>query len=133
MSTQMTKRTIGEGLIAGMRARDLEAVLALMHPEIEVFEPESLPYGGTWTGRDGFGALLEKIFGLADLSIGEARIHEIDDGVIMEMEISFTSHKDGEAFRTSAVEIDRLRDGLVREIHIYYKDVAATNAFFDRQ
>jgi ketosteroid isomerase-like protein len=133
MTTQTSNIAIGEGLIAGMRAGDLEAVLGLMHPDLEVFEPESLPYGGTWTGKDGFTALLQKLLGLAALAIDDARIHATGDGVIMEMQISFTSHKDGEVFRTSAVEIDRLKDGLVHEIDVYYKDVAATNDFFARQ
>ena len=133
MATKTSKKAVGEALIAGMRERDLEALLALMHPELETFEPESLPYGGTWKGREGFAALLEKLMGLAELSIQDAQIHEIDEGVMMEIEFSFTSHKDGEVFRTSAVEIDRLEDGLVREIDIYYKDVAAANEFFARQ
>ena len=133
MATKTSKTAVGEALITAMRERDIEALLALMHPELEVFEPESLPYGGTWNGREGFAALLEKLFGLAELSLDGWKIHETDDGVIMEFEISFTSHKDGEVFRTSAVEVDRLKDGLVREIDIFYKDVAAANEFFARQ
>ena len=134
MAMRTSNIAIGEGLIAGVKARDLESVLALMHPEVEVFEPASLPYGGTWKGRDGFAELLQKIMGLADLSIGDdPKIHETSDGLIMEMQVTFTSHKDGEAFATSAVEVDRLRDGLVREIDVFYKDVAAINEFFARQ
>jgi uncharacterized protein len=133
MSTTLTKREIGEALIAALQEKDLEALMAQMHPELEVFEPESLPYGGTWKGPEGFGELLEKLLALGDLSIQDATIHEIDDGVLMEIDFSFTSHKDGEVFRTSAIEIDRLKDGLVREIDIYYKDVAAANEFFARQ
>lgn len=133
MPTQKSKTAIGEGLVAGIRVGDLQAVLTLLHPDVETFEPVSLPYGGTWRGRDGFAALLEQLMGLGAVSIGDARIHEIDEGLIMEMQISFTSHEDGEVFSTSVVEIDRLQDGLVREIDIYYKDVAAANAFFARQ
>lgn len=133
MATVTTTTAIGERLVAGVRAMDLAAVLDQMHPEVEVYEPESLPYGGAWKGRDGFAALLQKLVGLAALSIEDAKIHETGEGLIMEMQISFTSRKDGEVFRTSAVEIDRLEDGLVREINVYYKDVAATNDFFARQ
>ena len=133
MSTTLTKREIGETLIAAMREKDLEALMSLMHPELQVFEPEYLPYGGTWNGPDGFGQLLEKLMGLADLSLDTWKIHEIEDGVMMEIDFSLTSHRDGEIFRTSAIEIDRLEGALVREIDIYYKDVAATNEFFDRQ
>jgi len=133
MTTKTSHRAIGEGLIAGMREKDIEAVLALMHPELVVIEPESLPYGGTWNGREGFAELLERLMSFGELSIHESKIHETDDGLVMEFEISFTSHKDGEVFRTTAVEVDRVEDGLVKEIDIFYKDVAATNEFFARQ
>jgi uncharacterized protein len=133
MTTHTSNTAIGEGLIAAIQAKDLEGLLRLMHPQLEVFEPESLPYGGTWTGHAGFATLLQKIMELADLSLDRWKIHEIDEGLIMEFELSFTSHKDGEVFRTSAVEIDRLEGGLVRQIDVFYKDVTATTAFFARQ
>ena len=133
MTTKTSHLAVGEGLIAGMREKDIEAVLALMHPELLVIEPESLPYGGTWNGREGFAELLEKLMGFGELGIESYKIHETEDGLVMEFEISFTSHKDGEVFRTTAVEVDRLEDGLVKEIDIFYKDVAAANEFFARQ
>jgi hypothetical protein len=124
---------IAEKLVAAMRGANLEAILALLHPSIEVFEAVSLPYGGTWHGHDGFTTLLEQLLKLGGLSIGTAKIHEIDHGVIMELPIIFTSQKDGEVLHTSVVEIDRFDGSLVREIDIFYKDTAAINDYASRQ
>jgi len=120
-------------LVTAMRDANLEAILALLHPSVEVFEPASLPYGGTWRGHDGFTTLLEQLLKLGRLSIGTGKIHEIDNGVIMELPIAFTSQQDGEVFHTSAVEIDRFEGSLVREIDIFYKDTAALNDYVSRQ
>jgi hypothetical protein len=124
---------IAEKLVAAMRDANLDAILALLHPSIEVFEAGSLPYGGTWRGHGGFATLLGQLLRLGGLSIGTAKIHEISNGVIMELAISFTSQKDGEVFHTSVVEIDRFDGSLVREIDIFYKVTAALNDYASRQ
>ena len=33
---------------------DMDGFLAAVHPEVVVLEPDHLPYGGTFTGHDGF-------------------------------------------------------------------------------
>jgi uncharacterized protein len=41
------------GLFRGVEERDLEAYLAVGHPEVVIREPDSLPYGGEFRGLDG--------------------------------------------------------------------------------
>jgi ketosteroid isomerase-like protein len=41
------------GLFRGVEERDLEAYLAVGHPEVVIREPDSLPYGGEYRGLDG--------------------------------------------------------------------------------
>src|SRR5687767_5376026 len=41
------------GLFRGVEERDLEAYLAVGHPEAVIREPGSLPYGGEYRGVDG--------------------------------------------------------------------------------
>jgi uncharacterized protein len=41
------------GLFRGVDERDLEAFLAVGHPEVVIREPYSLPYGGEYRGLDG--------------------------------------------------------------------------------
>ena len=33
--------------------------MATLHPDIILYQPSSLPYGGEWKGRDGFGKWLD--------------------------------------------------------------------------
>jgi uncharacterized protein len=38
---------------------DRTALLETLHPEIVLYQPESLPYGGVWRGREAFGEWLD--------------------------------------------------------------------------
>ena len=38
---------------------DRSALLATLHPDIVLYQPESLPYGGEWRGREAFGQWLD--------------------------------------------------------------------------
>ncbi len=40
-------------------AADRSALLSNLHPDIVLYQPESLPYGGEWRGREGFGMWLD--------------------------------------------------------------------------
>jgi uncharacterized protein len=40
-------------------AADRDGLLATLHPNIVLYQPESLPYGGLWEGRLGFGQWLD--------------------------------------------------------------------------
>lgn len=40
-------------------AVDRCALLSTLHPEIILYQPPSLPYGGQWRGREGFGKWLD--------------------------------------------------------------------------
>ena len=46
---------------------DLEGVAKVAHPDIVVHEAESLPYGGTHTGRDAVLQLLAQLYSIIDL------------------------------------------------------------------
>jgi hypothetical protein len=43
---------------ASGRADDRKALLKTLDADIRLHQPESLPYGGTWEGREGFGRWL---------------------------------------------------------------------------
>jgi len=125
MNTAANATAIGNAMVAASQAGDLEAVLALHHPNLEIFEATSLPYGGVWNGLQGFRDLLAAIGELADLAITGHTVHETATGMVLVMELRFTSRKTGKVFDTSIAEVDRLEDGKVREIDVFYKDTKA--------
>src|SRR5262245_37132976 len=127
MTTTMTNAEIGEAVIAAVKSKEFESLIPMVHQEVEVFEPDGLPYSGTWSGPEGLGKLLETLMSPGDLTIENYKVHPTEDGLIMEVDLVWTSSKDGEVFRTPVVEIERLQDGLIREIDMYYKDVAGVS------
>jgi ketosteroid isomerase-like protein len=44
---------------ASGNAADRSALLNTLHPDIVLYQPESLPYGGVWRGREAFGNWLD--------------------------------------------------------------------------
>jgi len=125
MSKVSESRAIGDGLVADMLSGNLDGVLARLHPNIVVHEADSLPFGGDWTGRDGFANLVANLSSYAELDIPEYTIYETAVGMVIVMQVTLTSRASAATLRTRIAEIYRLTDGLVSEIDVYYKDVKA--------
>jgi uncharacterized protein len=102
---------------------DLEAVVKLLHPEFVVVEPESLPYGGTYRGRDAFlGELLPKMTKDFQLVLEDVRVLDGGDVVAGQLTAVFTSRKSGRALRVPYVEICSFKDGLISLLEVYPQD-----------
>jgi ketosteroid isomerase-like protein len=52
-----SNRAVIERFLAAFAARDVAGQFACMHPDVEIVEPDSLPYGGTWRGHEGWRSL----------------------------------------------------------------------------
>jgi hypothetical protein len=61
-------RAIVAALYEAAKAGDVEGVLAVMDDEVVVHEPEFLPYGGTYQGKQGFLDLFTKIVKVYDMT-----------------------------------------------------------------
>ena len=57
---------------------DMEGALALNHPDVVIYEPPSLPYGGVHHGIDGVRKLVQKIGEYWE--IGKVKIETFDGG-----------------------------------------------------
>jgi ketosteroid isomerase-like protein len=122
---------LGEALVAAMSRGDLPAVLERLHPDVELREPESLPYGGVRHGHAGFTEVLQIMVSLAELEILDHTVHAVDDGVILILEVRFTSRTTGATIDTRVVEVDCVEQGLVCTMELFYKDTHALRAFFE--
>jgi hypothetical protein len=117
-------------MVAAMQAGNLEGILAQLHPRIVVREATSLPYGGNWTGHEGFTGLVTTIMGLASMQIVDHTVHETSDGMVAHMTLSFTSNATGAVLASEVVELYQVNDDLISDIDVYYKDVHALVEFF---
>jgi ketosteroid isomerase-like protein len=124
---------LGEELVSAMSRGDLPALLERLHPEVEVREPDSLPYGGVRRGHAGFTEVLQIMGSLTELDITKYTVHPVDSGVILVLDVRFTSRSSGATIDTRVVEIDSVEAGLVRTMDLFYKDTAALLDFFARQ
>ena len=133
MSSSTSYRHLIDRMTAEMKAGNLEGVLAQLHPDVVVHEAASLPYGGTWTGHEGFADLITKIMSLAELKILDHTGYETADRLIAHMTLGLRCHATGDVLTTDVVEIYRVADGLISDIDVYYKDVHALVAFFNKK
>lgn len=125
----MTDKTISrnaasvERMFEAIRAADLGALAPLLHPDVVCVEPESLPYGGVYEGREAFfGDLLARMAGAYEMGVEDINVIDGGEAVASEMTVVFTSRKRGETIRMPYVEVYSFEDALIRSIHVYPQD-----------
>lgn len=102
---------------------DPASALALLHPDLEVIEPESLPYGGVHRGRDAFAQqVLGTAAALMDIRILDHSTVAAGDRVLLRLEFEFTSRASGRTLRLASVELHEVHDGLITRIEVFYQD-----------
>jgi uncharacterized protein len=101
----------------------------LLRDDFVVYEAGGLPYSGEYHGPDGFFELLEKMKQVMELSPGETvQYLSTGDTVAIRGRLKFTARASGESVQMSLVEIYTVRDGLIAELDVYYKDPSAVAA-----
>ena len=105
--------------------RDWDAVAERLHPEIVIYEAESLPFGGEWQGKDALQRLSAAMYGT--WAGARVEIHEIIGGetyAAVILSLTMTSKKTGRTFTQTLSEVGKFEDGLLREHRIHYFDAA---------
>lgn len=99
--------------------RDFPAVFALLHPEIEIFQTELLPWGGTYRGqeqaRDFFRRLSEHVEATPE---PEAFI-DAGDRVVAVGRLRGRARASGQTFDLAIVHLWTVRDGRVARFEAY--------------
>lgn len=117
-------------LIAAVHAEDNDRIAAVFAPDAKILEAENLPYPGTFTGVEGFHFLKAKIAELADLDITDWQPMQAGDRVVVTMTGVLTSKATGRTVRMPIVEIYTVKDDLITEIDVFYKDTAKMSVLF---
>ena len=93
----------------------LEAVAERLHPEIVIYEAESLPFGGEWKGKDALQRLSAAMYGT--WAEAKVEIHEIIGGetyAAVILSLTMTSKKTQRTFTQTLSEVGKFEDGLLR-------------------
>jgi uncharacterized protein len=127
-TTEYPLATVGRftQAIAGEKFDDARA---LLHHDLVVYEAGGLPYSGEYRSPDGFFELFGKMNQVMELTPGEAVQYLLaGDAVAIQGRLKFTSRASGKSVEMSLVEIYTVRDGLIVELDVYYKDPSAVAA-----
>jgi len=128
MTTEEAQATVGRFMQAIVEER-FDDARGLLHEEFVVYEAGGVPYGGEYHGPQGFFELLGKMNeGLVPTPGRPIRFLVADDTVAIRSRLKFTARAPGESVERSLVETYTVRDGLIVELDVYYKDPSAVAA-----
>lgn len=124
--------TVVRSLIDAMSAGDIEGMLSRMAPDIEVREPESLPYGGVHHGIEAFCKnVIEVMLAKVEMGATNHALFSSGDTVAVSMLSSATSRRTGEVLYMPFMELYTVKDGLITCIDVYPKDTKQLVEFLD--
>jgi ketosteroid isomerase-like protein len=93
---------------------DIDKATEVAAPEAEIIAPESLPWGGTYTGPDGYRDLLGQIFQrFSQFSVKPEKVLSADDDHVVVVASISGRAKGGKDLRARVAWIYQLRDGKV--------------------
>jgi ketosteroid isomerase-like protein len=129
--SQTNLDTITE-LYKAFENRDLDAILALFDPAIEITQTDALPWGGSYHGHAGAGTFLQTLLAHVDSAVTTERMFAAGDHVV---EIGRTSGRTvtgGVPFDVAEVHVWRLRDGKIVAYDAYLDTPAMLAALAPR-
>lgn len=121
----MTAAEILGGVYQRMGAGDWDGMMELLSDDFKVVEPESLPYGGLWEGKDALMRLHPAVMSCYDDPTPV--IKEVIGGkewAAVIVDFTVTSKKTGRRFTQTVSEVGRIENGKLAELQIHYFDTA---------
>jgi ketosteroid isomerase-like protein len=107
----------------------LDDARGLLHDEFVAYEAGGVPYSGEYHGPQGFFDLLAKMTEGMDFTLGPApQCLLAGNSVAVRSRVTFTSRASGDSVDMRLVEVYTVRDGLIVELDVYYKDPSAVAA-----
>ncbi len=118
---------IREGYDAYKR-KDFPAIMALLDPEIEAYQTDAVPWGGSYKGLAEFGQFMGKLTSYVDTEVIPEEIVEAGDNVVMIGRSRGTVKANGRAFDIRAIHVWRMRDGKAIRLEVYLDTPAQQEA-----
>lgn len=107
----------------------LDDALSLLHDEFVVHAAGDVPYSGDYSGPAGFLELITKISDALELTPSPQMQFLADgDKVVLHYRLRFTARASGESVEMSMAEVFTVRDGLIVELDVFYKNPSAVEA-----
>ncbi|HZB83490.1 MAG TPA: nuclear transport factor 2 family protein [Rubrobacteraceae bacterium] len=103
------------------RRGDVQAIFALLHPEIELYQSEGVPWGGKYKGHEGVGYFLSKLTETIEYSMVDPD-QFIDDEEGHVVAVGHTRglvRASGREFEVPAVHVWAIREGKAVKFEAY--------------
>ena len=125
-------RAIVENFVNAIGDQRLDDARSLLHDEFVIHAAGDVPYRGDYHGPEGFFALLEKIYQVVEL-IPSPEMQYLADGgkVVLYYRLTFTARVSGESVEMAVAEVLSVRDGLIVELDVFYKNPSAVTALLE--
>jgi ketosteroid isomerase-like protein len=103
---------------------DIAAVLGSIAPGCVIHQAEALPWGGDWTGPEGFVAMVTRMVTNLDVELVSIDIMDAGQVAVGKLAARWTARATGEAAVMTVVEHYTVENGLITDLDVYYKDTA---------
>jgi uncharacterized protein len=128
MSVEDPEATVRRFMQAIVEGR-LDDARSLLHDDFVAYETGGVPYSGEYRGPQGFFELLAKMTEGMEFTLGPApQCLLAGDSVAVRSRVTFTARASGKSVEMKLVEVYTVRDGLIVELDVYYKDPSAVAA-----
>lgn len=106
-------------------AGDRDGAMALLHPDLRLEQPPSLPHGGEHRGHDGMAAMGAAFAEHWDRVIADPRLVAEGDTVVQLTTQTWTAKATGRSATVDVVELVTVADDLITSIRVFPQDTAS--------
>lgn len=115
-----------KSLYSFVETGNMDGILSVMHEDLVVLEPASLPYGGRYEGHAGFSHMVTRIGECwSSFAASEYEFIASGDAVAARFRFQAVSRKTGKQFDQYLCEIWRGKDGKLIHGEVFYFDTHA--------
>jgi ketosteroid isomerase-like protein len=109
-----------EGAWEAFAKGNLESAVALAADDAQIRIPESLPFGGTYTGPEGFRNYVDQLLAIfSDFKATPEKVLGADDDHVLVLARTSGRTRGGERFEGRSAWVYRFRDGRVVEVEAF--------------
>jgi len=96
----------------------------LLDPDFQLIQAESLPYGGTYRGKEGVEAFFQKLFAYFERFGSEDVSYFSEGNTVITTSVAVRRTRTGKDFRMPLVQVYHLKAGKLLETRPFYFDTA---------
>jgi len=111
--------SIVEQAYDALRRRDVAAAFALFAPDVELYQSEEIPWGGSYKGHEEAAVFFGKLIQTITSTVTLERCIDAGDHVVALGRTRGTVNDGGQSFDVPIAHVWTLRDGLVVRVRFY--------------